>query len=187
MSYIFAAVLLLMAAGCGRVEKDMLSAPDDDQLGRYGLDTVKLGDQRAEAGKQLEALLDQPLHCTHGITGLGDNRKAYTTETCVATPLNGQAGKLWDEKVTALSAFFVENQLCKLSVQLQTSGDYNALYDKHGKHILNLFGKPDEAGDKNVLWQRHGDQTTMQDMGDGKVSVDISNTRVMQALHHQGS
>jgi hypothetical protein len=183
---LLAAGLLFTASGCRQVEKDVLSAQDDDQFERYGLDTVKLGGQRAEAGKQLEALLNQPLQCKRGTATLGDKHKAYATETCVAVPVNGQAGQLWDENVTALSAVFVENQLCKLSIQLQTSGDYQALSDKHGMKILNLFGKPDELVDRKVVWQRHGDQTTMQDMGNGKVSVDISNARVMQVLHHSG-
>ncbi len=66
--YILAAWLLLVVTGCGQVEKDMLAAPNGDSFDRYGLDTVKLGDKRAEVGKQLQALLAQPLQCTRGKT-----------------------------------------------------------------------------------------------------------------------
>lgn len=185
-NYLLAALLLLGLAGCDRLEKDILSAPDDDQLDRYGLDDVKLGDKRAEAGKQLEALLAKPLQCKTGKTGLGDNRKAYALEECKAVAVNGQVGKLWDEKVTFMEAVFVENQLCSLQMQLQTNGDYEALYDAHGKKILNLFGKPDETSSKEVKWQREGDETLLKDLGNGKIAIDIRNKKVMQALHHKG-
>lgn len=186
-NYLLAAsILLFIVGGCGRVEKDMLTAPDDDQLDRYGLDAVKLGDKRADAGKQLDALLSKPMQCKPGKTGLGDKRKAYITEDCTAVPVDGLVGKLWDEKLTRFSATFVENQLCHLKLELQTSADYEALYDKHGKKIINLFGKPDETGMQSVKWQRQGDEVTVQDLGDGKVAVDISNKKVMQALHHKG-
>jgi hypothetical protein len=185
--YLLAGLLMLSLTGCERLEKDMLAAPDDDQLQRYGLDSVKLGDKRTEAAQHLQALLKQPLQCKSGKTGLGDQRKAYITETCTATPVNGQVGTLWDEKLTALSATFVENQLCQLSIQLQTSGDYTALYDKHGKKILNLFGKPDETSAQRVQWLRQGDEAIVKDKGEGKVSLEISNKQVMQALHHKSN
>ncbi len=183
--YLLTALLIMGLAGCERLEKDMLAAPDDDQLQRYGLDSVKLGDKRAEAGKQLQTLLKQPLQCKSGKAGLGDQRKAYITETCTAKAVDGQVGTLWDEKLTALSATFVENQLCQLTIQLQTSGDYTALYDKHGKKILNLFGKPDETSTQQVQWLRQGDEVIVQDKGKGNVTVEIRNKKVMQALHHQ--
>jgi hypothetical protein len=184
--YILAAWLLLVVTGCGQVEKDMLAAPNGDSFDRYGLDTVKLGDKRAEVGKQLQALLAQPLQCNAGKNGMGDTHKAYATEACAGVAVNGQVGTLWGEKITQLSAVFVENQLCSLTVQLQTSGDYEALYDKHGQKIINLFGKPDEIGTKAVWWQRSGDEVRLQDLGKGAVSVDIRNKAVMSALHHQG-
>ena len=183
--YLLTALLVLGLAGCERIEKDLLAAPDDDQLQRYGLDSVKLGDKRAQAGEHLQALLKQPLQCKSGKSGLGEQRKAFVTETCTATAVDGQVGTLWDEKLTALSAIFVENQLCQLSIQLQTSGDYTALYDKHGKKILNLFGKPDETTTQQVQWLRQGDEVIVQDKGEGKVVVEIRNKKVMQALHHK--
>lgn len=185
-NYILAALMLWGLAGCERLEKDMLAAPNDDQLDRYGLDTVKLGDKRAVAGTQLQTLLDQPMQCKTSKTGVGETRKAFALEECIAVSTNGQVGKLWDEKLTALSATFIENQLCELRLQLQTSGDYTVLYDKHGKKILNLFGKPDETSSKSVQWQREGDEVTVQDLGEGSVSVAIRNKKVMQALHHKG-
>lgn len=186
-NHVFAALLMFAVAGCDRLEQDMLAAPDDSQLDRYGLDAVKLGDKRADAGKQLESLLNKPLQCKPGKTGLGDQRKAYQMEECQAVPVNGLVGKLWDQKITELQAVFVENQLCGLTLQLQTSGSYETLYDAHGKKILSLFGKPDDVGTKEVKWQREGDETVMRDLGDGKISIDISNKKVMQALHHKGS
>lgn len=186
-NYLIAALMMLVMAGCDRLERDIASAPDDSQLGRYGLDDVKLGDKRADAGKQLEALLSQPLQCKTGKTGLGDKRKAYAMEECKAASAHGQVGTLWDEKVTWLEAVFVENQLCSLQVQLQTDGDYEALYDAHGKKILSLFGKPDETATNAVTWQREGDETVMKDLGNGKIALDIRNKKVMQALHHKGS
>lgn len=177
--------LLLGLAGCDRLERDKLAAPDDSQLGRYGLDSIKLGDKRAEVSKQLQALLDQPLRCKSGTSGLGKQRKAFVTEQCDAVPANGKVGKVWDETATQLSAFFVENQLCSLRFQLKTSGDYTALYDKHGQKILNLFGKPDEVSTEEILWQREGDEVTLKALGDGKVAVEIRNKKVMQALHHK--
>lgn len=185
-NYFLAALLMFTVAGCDRLEKDMLSAPDDSQLDRYGLDDVKLGDNRVEAGKKLEALLGKPLVCKQGKTGLGDNRRAYVMEECSGVASNGEVGKLWDEKLTFFKATFVENQLCSLDVQLQTSGNNEALYDKHGKKILNLFGKPDETEGKKVLWQREDDETVLKDLGNGKVSLEIRNKKVMQALHHAG-
>lgn len=184
--YCCSALLLFAVAGCDRLEQDMLSAPDDASLDRYGLDTVKLGDKRAEAGKQLETLLDKPMQCKPGKTGLGDKRKAYILEECSAVPVAGEVGKLWGEKLSFFKAVFVENQLCSLELQLKTSGDYTALYDAHGKKILNLFGKPDEATAKGVTWQREGDEAIVKDLGDGKISVEIRNKKVMQALHHKG-
>lgn len=185
-NYCLTALLLFAVAGCDRLEKDMLSAPDDATLDRYGLDDVKLGDQRAQATQHLQALLDKPLQCKTGKTGVGEKRKAYALEECNAVPVNGEVGKLWDEKLSFLKAVFVENQLCSLEMQLKTSGDYEALYDTHGKKILNLFGKPDETSAKGVTWQREGDEAILKDLGNGKVSVEIRNKRVMQALHHKG-
>lgn len=185
-NYCFSALLLLTVAGCDRLEKDMLSAPDDATIDRYGLDAVKLGDKRVEAGAQLQALLDKPMQCTPGKTGLGDKRKAYALEECSATPVNGEVGKLWDEKLSFFKAVFVENQLCSLELQLKTSGDYEKLYDAHGKKILNLFGKPDEVTAKEVVWQREGDEATLKDLGNGRVNLEIRNKKVMQALHHKG-
>lgn len=186
-NYLIAALIMLAVAGCDRLERDIMSAPDDDQIGRYGLDDVKLGDKWEEATKQIDTLLDKPLQCKTGKTGLGDTRKAYTMEECKAVPVNGVVGKLWDEKVTFLEAVFVENQLCSLQMQLQTDGNYEALYDAHGKKIFSLFGKPDETSTKEIKWQRQGDETTMKDLGNGKVAIDIRNKKVMQALHHKGS
>jgi hypothetical protein len=185
-NYCLSALLLFAVAGCDRLEKDMLSAPDDATLDRYGLDNVKLGDKRAEAGKQLQALLDKPMQCKPGKTGLGDKRKAYLFEECSAAPANGEVGKLWDEKLSFFKAVFVEDQLCSLELQLKTSGDYEALYDAHGKKILSLFGKPDETNAKGVTWQREGDEAILKDLGEGKVGVEIRNKKVMQALHHKG-
>lgn len=185
-NYCLSALLLFAVAGCDRLEKDVLSAPDDATLDRYGLDDVKLGDKRAEAGKQLQALLSKPMQCKPGKTGLGDSRKAYVLEECSAAPVNGEVGKLWDEKLTFFKAIFVENQLCSLELQLKTSGNHEALYDAHGKKILNLFGKPDEATSKEVTWQREGDEATLKDLGDGRINVEIRNKKVMQALHHKG-
>ncbi len=186
-TYLMAALMVLVMAGCDRLERDISSAPDDSQLGRYGLDEVKLGDARAEAGKQLEALVNQPLQCKTGKTGLGDKRKAYVMEECKAVPVKGQVGTLWGEKLTWLEAVFVENQLCSLQVQLQTDGDYEALYDAHGKQILSLFGKPDKTAVNAVTWLRDGDETVMKDLGKGRIALDIRNKKVMQALHHKGS
>lgn len=183
--YLLTALLVMGLTGCDRLEQDKLAAPDDDQLQRYGLDNVKLGDKRADAGKQLETLLKQPLQCKTTKAGLGDQRKAYIVETCTAKAVDGQVGALWDEKLTALSAIFVENQLCQLTIQLQTSGDYHALYDKYGKKILNLFGKPDKTTTQHVQWLRHGDEVLVQNKGQGSVVVEIRNQKVMQALHHQ--
>lgn len=184
--YCISALLLFAVAGCDRLEQDMLAAPDDATLDRYGLDTFKLGDKRAEAGKQLDALLDKPMQCTLGKTGLGDSRKAFRLEECVAVPVAGEVGKLWGEKLSFLKAVFVEDQLCSLELQLKTAGNYEALYDAHGKKIINLFGKPDEASVKNVRWQREGDEAVLKDLGAGKVGIDIRNKKVMQALHHHG-
>ncbi len=164
----------------------MLSAPDDATLGRYGLDTPKLGDKRVEAGKQLDALLNKPMQCTLGKTGLGDNRKAYLLEECSGVLVGGDVGTLWGEELSFFKAVFVEDQLCSLELQLKTSGDYAALYDTHGKKIINLFGKPDEANTKGVRWQREGDEAVLKDLGDGKVGFEIRNKKVMQALHHKG-
>lgn len=184
--YCFSALLLFAVAGCDRLEQDMLSAPDDTTLERYGLDTLKLGDKRADAGKALDALLTKPLQCTTGKTGLGDKRKAYVLEECNALPVAGVVGELWGEKLSFLKAVYVEDQLCSLEMQLKTSGDYATLYDTHGKKILNLFGKPDEANPKGVTWQREDDETIVKDLGNGKISVEIRNKKVMQALHHKG-
>lgn len=185
-TYLMAALLMLVMAGCDRLERDISSAPDNAQLGRYGLDDVKLGDTREDAGKQLAALLSQPWQCKTGKTGLGDKRKAYLMEECKAVPVNGRVGTLWDEKVTWLEAVFVENQLCSLQVQLQTDGDYEALYDAHGKQMLSLFGKPDKTAANAVTWLHAGDETVMKDLGKGKIALDIRNKKVMQALHHKG-
>ena len=184
--YCLSALLLFAVAGCDRLEQDMLSAPDDTSIDRYGLDTVKLGEKRPEAVKQLQALLDKPMQCKPGKTGLGDKRKAYRLEECSATPANGSVGKLWGENLSFFKAVFVEDQLCSLELQLNTTGDYEALYDVHGKKILNLFGKPDEAKATGVLWQRESDEATLKDLGDGKVRLEIRNKQVMQALHHKG-
>jgi hypothetical protein len=184
--YCLSALLLFAVAGCDRLEQDMLSAPDDATLDRYGFETVKLGDKRVEAVKSLETLLRVPLECKLGKTGLGDKRKAYLLEECKVTPVNGEVGKLWDEKLSFFKAVFVEDQLCSLEVQMKTSGNYEALYDAHGKKIINLFGKPDEIEVKGVVWQRENDEAVLKDLGDGKVSLDIRNKKVMQALHHKG-
>ena len=184
--YCLSALLLFAVAGCDRLEQDMLSAPDDTTLDRYGLDTLKLGDKRAEAGKQLDALLDKPMQCTPGKTGLGDKRKAYLLEECSGVPVAGEVGKLWGEKLSFFKAVFVEDQLCSLELQLKTSGDYAALYDAHGKKIINLFGKPDEANTKGLRWQREGDDAVLKDLGGGNISFEIRNKKVVQALHHKG-
>lgn len=184
--YCISALLLFAVTGCDRLEQDMLSAPDDATLGRYGLDTPKLGDKRVEAGKQLDALLNKPMQCTLGKTGLGDNRKAYLLEECSGVLVGGDVGTLWGEKLSFFKAVFVEDQLCSLELQLKTSGDYAALYDTHGKKIINLFGKPDEANTKGVRWQREGDEAVLKDLGDGKIGFEIRNKKVMQALHHKG-
>lgn len=185
-NYCLTALLLFAVAGCDRLEQDMLSAPDDASLNRYGLDTVKLGDSQTDAAKQLQALLDKPWQCKTGKTGVGDKRKAYIMEECNAVPVNGEVGKLWDEKLGFLKAVFVENQLCSLELQLKTSGDQEALYAAHGKKILNLFGKPDEMDTKKVRWQRETDEAILKDLGNGKVGLEIRNKQVMQALHHKG-
>jgi hypothetical protein len=164
----------------------MLSAPDDTTLERYGLDTLKLGDKRAIASKAFDTLLVKPLQCKTGKTGLGDKRKAYLLEECNAVPVAGEVGELWGEKLSFLKAVYVEDQLCSIELQLKTSGDYTALYDAHGKKILNLFGKPDEATSKEVMWQREGDEAIVKDLGNGKIGVEIRNKQVMQALHHKG-
>jgi hypothetical protein len=184
--YCLSALLLFAVAGCDRLEQDMLSAPDDTSIDRYGLDTVKLGDKRPAAGEQLQALLDQPMQCKPGKTGLGDKRKAYVMEECNALPIDGSVGKLWDEKLSFLKAVYVEDQLCSLELQLKTSGDYEALYNAHGKKIINLLGKPDEVTAKGIRWQRETDEAILKDLGDGKVRLEFRNKQVMQALHHQG-
>ena len=184
--YLLAAMLLWGLTGCDRLEKDMLAAPSDDEIDRYGLETVKLGDKKSTATAPLNALLNQPMQCQSTVTGLGNSRKAFTLEECTATPLNGTVGKLWDEKLTAFKATFVENQLCRLELQLQTSGDYAALYDQYGKKILNLFGKPDDSTATSVRWQRDSDEATVKNLGNGNVAINITNKQVMQSLHHTG-
>ncbi len=177
--------LCVTLVGCERLETDLLQAPNDSELDRYGLESVKLGDKQTDATTALNALLDRPLQCQKTITGLDNSRKTFALTQCQAAG-TGEVGHLWNERLTALSATFVENQLCELRLQLKTSGDYEALYDQYGKKILNLFGKPDDSSAKSVRWQREGDVTTLQDLGDGKVSLQITNQRVMQALHHRG-
>lgn len=186
MNYCLSALLVFAVAGCDRLEEDMLSAPDDSMLDRYGLDNVKLGDKRSQATEALQTLLANPMKCTPGKAGLGETRKAFATEECEGIAADGEVGALWDEKVTYLKATFVENRLCSLDIQLKTSGDREALYDAHGKKILSLFGKPDEATTTRVSWYRDGDEAVLKDLGNGKINVEIRNKKVMQALHHQG-
>jgi len=180
--HLLTACLLYTLAACSTTEKAPLASAGEVPSERYGLDTVKLGDSRSAAGKQIEALLIQPLQChpssaaTHSVT----------VEECNAVPAQGAVGKLWGEQLTAFKATFVENQLCGLQMQLQTSGNKQALYDAHGMHILNLFGKPDETSDQQAMWQRQGDQATMQDLGQGKFSIDIRRAAVMQDLQRAG-
>lgn len=180
------AVVLLTVVGCDRLEKDVLNAPADNELDRYGLESVKLGDQKRIASKPLNALLNQPMQCQSGVTGVGNTRKAFALETCHATLSEGSVGQLWNEKLTEFKAIFVENQLCSLELQLRTSGNYEALYTQHGQKILNLFGKPDDASSTSVRWQREGDETMLQDLGNGNIRLTITNKQVMQALHHTG-
>lgn len=186
MNYCLSALLLFTVAGCDRLEKDMMAAPDDSMLDRYGLEDVKLGDKKSAVAQELQAMLANPMQCTTGKTGLGDKRKAYAMEECEGIAANGEVGALWDEKLTFFKATFVEDQLCSLEMQLKTSGDYEALYDAHGKKILNLFGKPDEASTSKVSWYRQGDEAVLKDLGDGKINIEIRNKKVMQALHHKG-
>lgn len=183
-TFLLATLLLSAITGCDRLEKDMLAAPTDDQLDRYGLEDVKLGDKRADAAPKLEALLDQPWQCQSGKTGLGDKRRAYMTEECTAVVNNSKAGRLWDENLTFLKAVFVENQLCSLQLQWQTDGDYEALYDKHGNTVFSLFGQPDDKNTRQVEWQREDDQAFLRNLGNGKLALDIRNKTVMQAMHH---
>lgn len=185
MNYTMAALLALAVVGCERLERDVATAPDDAAVGRYGLEEVKLGGQRAVVVPQLQAWLQQPLQCKTGQTGLGQQRKAFVLEECQAVAKDGVTGKLWGEKLTALQATFVENQLVKLSLQLQTAGDYQALYEAHGSKVLSALGKPDEATAKQVRWQREHDEAVFKDLGGGKVGLDIYNKTVMQGLHHK--
>lgn len=185
-NYCLTAFLLVTAAGCDRLERDMANAPDDSSIERYGLENTKLGDSRSNVTQQLQTLLTQPLQCTTGKTGLGEQRKAFALEECTAVPTNGVVGKLWDEPLSFLKATFIEDQLVGLELHVKTSGDYQALYEAHGSKILNLFGKPDATSSKQVQWQREGDEALLNDLGEGKIGLEIRNKKVMQGLHHQG-
>lgn len=185
MKYCLSAFLAFALVGCDRLEQDMLAAPDDAELDRYGLSDVKLGDQRTEAVEALEGLLTTQLQCKQQPAGLGQKRKAYILEECQAIPQSGEVGKLWGESLTILNATFIENQLCNLEFQLQTSGDYEALYTAHGKKILNLLGKPDDVSTTAISWTRDTDKAILKNLGNGRVNLLISNQRVMNALHHK--
>ncbi|MFN3785463.1 MAG: hypothetical protein ACK4RS_01355 [Thiothrix sp.] len=185
-NYCLTTFLLVTAAGCDRLERDIANAPDDSGIERYGLENAKLGDSRDKVTQQLQTLLAQPLQCAEGKTGLGEQRKAFVLEECTAVSSNGVVGRLWDEPLSFLKATFIENQLVGLELHVKTSGDYQALYEAHGNKILNLFGKPDETASKQVQWQREGDEALLNDLGGGKVGLEIRNKKVMQGLHHKG-
>ncbi len=177
---IFFSIFLL--ASCDKVSKDLAHAPSDQQIKRYGFDHIKLGSPADTTLKRFQNLTGITLQCEEKKKSFGEKiKRVFILKSC-HLPKQHKLAKFWNETLKKFDAIFLDNRLVLLKLELQTKGDYEKLYDKHGKHILSLLGKPRIIDLAYVKWKKHHDEAIIEDKGHGLVSVLIQNKKVMEHL-----
>ena len=111
----------------------------------------------------------------------GATKRIFIFKNC-KLPSNHQKAKFWNETLKKLQLSFLDDKLIRLSLELQTHDGYKTLYNKHGKHILALLGKPIVADLAYVKWAKKNDEAIVEDKGNGLVSILIHNKKVMANL-----
>ena len=172
----------LTLSGCDRVSKDLAQAPKNNQIGRYGLDHIKLNLPSKIVLNKLNSTLKTTLACKQKKVALGKIKRNFSLKNC-ELPKQSKNHKLWGEKLEALRLDFLDDKLISLDIKLKTSEGYEALYNKHGKHILNLLGKPAVIDLAYVQWKKQDDEATLEDKGQGAVHLLIQNKKAQNALH----
>lgn len=175
-------LILLTLSGCDRVSKDLAQAPKNDQIAHYGLDHVKLNLPSKIVLNKLNSTLKTTLACTQKKIALGEMKRNFSLKSCKLYKQNN-TNKLWGEKLEALQLHFLDDKLITLDIKLKTTEDYEALYNKHGKHILSLLGKPIVIDLAYVQWKKQDDEATLEDKGQGIVRLLIQNKKAQSVLH----
>lgn len=177
VSYYLAMSSLCTLSACNSMDKHLQTTPS----ARYGLDAVKLGDSRLAAGQRLEEILMSPLQCYPAIATIktGGITASLTAEECVDIPKQGVTGKLWGEQLTSVQAVFVENELHFLNVHIQLSNSEPATVDALTTHLSKLLGTPSQVSKYLFIWERQGDQATMQSMSNKQFAVVINIQEIM--------
>lgn len=182
MNKLFIFLLVLLAlSGCDKVSKDLAQAPNNNQIGRYGLDHIKLGLSSEVVLKKLNSLIKTELVCKQKNIALDKIKRNFILKDC-ELPKQDKPIKFWNEKLKTCKLRFLDNKLINLTFDLKTSGDYKSLYNKHGKRVLNALGKPAVIDLAYVRWQKQNDEATLEDKGHGIAHFVIQNKKIEDYL-----
>lgn len=165
------------------ISADIAQAPNKQKVApRYGLEHIKLGSPAESAIKHIDLLIKTELSCNDKKIALGKVKRNFTLKTC-KLPKKHSKVMLWDEVLQKLNVSFLDNKLFSLSAVVKTSGDYEALYNKHGKHILKLFGRPSIIDLDYVSWQKQNDKVILENMKNGIAKLQILNKTLHDSLN----
>lgn len=182
---LFAATLFLPLAACQNLDEDLANAPDDEAIGRYGLETIKLDDERT---KVLEALTKDDglsLSCQQHSAALHSMKRKFMVQDCKLIPVAQAAvsgakpkPELWGEQLERLNLRFVEQKLAKIELVFSIDDRYEKLYEQHAKRLFGMLGKPDVVNMDNVIWEANTDRAILREASKGKVHLLIQNKAI---------
>ena len=181
-SSLFLSITIILLFGYNNISADTTQAPNKQTTVRYGLEHIKLGSPAEPSIKYINLLIKSKLSCNDKKIALGKVKRNFTLKTC-KLPKKHSKIMLWDEALQKLTVSFLDNKLFALSVTVKTSGDYEALYNKHGKHILKLFGTPSIIDLDYISWQKQNDKVILEDKKNGIAKLQILNKTLHDYLY----
>ena len=163
---------------------DQTQTPSKQPNTRYGIEHVKLGFPTESSIKYINSLTKTELSCSEKKIALGKMKRNFTYKTC-KLPKKHSDVILWDEALQKVNLDFLDNKLINLSLEFKTSKDYQALYDKHGKRILNLLGEPKTIDLGHISWERREDKAVVEEKKKGHIHLHIFNKLLQKHLNQQ--
>ena len=169
----------ILVSGCHQVSTDLAQAPSNQQISRYGLEHIKLGFPADASIKKINALINTALVCSEKKVAMGKIKRNFTQKTC-QLPNDAVSIMLWDETLQKLRVSFLDNKLISLLLEFKVSEDNKAVYDKHGKHVLKLLGRPTNIGLTSIHWEKDDDEAILEDKKNGVITLQVIN----KTVHH---
>lgn len=176
-------------AACQELEKDLANAPDDNTVGRYGLETIKLDDEQINVLSVLKKEKGLTLTCQQHAVALHNMKRKFMMQDCQFVPLltassdqRHSKAQFWGESLEQMSLQFLEQKLVKIEVVLSIDEQYEKLYQQHAKRLFSLLGKPDVMNLDNVVWEANTDRAILREASRGQLHLLIQNKAINDQL-----